>query len=117
MVVEYIRYTVPTDRAEEFEAAYWQAGKVLGADEHCLGYEVARGIEEPEHYTVRIEWDSVEGHEHGFRASPAFREFFAAVRPFFDQIEEMKHYQVVTTSRLSDASGTQAGSIPRDPTR
>jgi hypothetical protein len=49
---------------------------------------------------VRIEWDSVEGHEQGFRSSPQFAEFFAAVRPFFFQIEEMKHYQV----RLSEAA-------------
>jgi hypothetical protein len=51
-------------------------------------------VEEPEHFVVRIQWDSVEGHEQGFRSSPHFAEFFAAVRPFFSEIEEMKHYQV-----------------------
>ncbi len=94
MIVEYIRYTVPSARAEEFEAAYQRAGRVLDTDPHCVRYEVARGVEEPEHFVVRIEWDSVEGHEQGFRSSPLFGEFFAAVRPFFDQIEEMKHYEV-----------------------
>ena len=94
MVVEYIRYTVPAAASEEFVAAYRKAGHVLDADPHCGGYEVARGVEEPEHFVVRIEWDSVEGHEQGFRAGPRFGEFFAAVRPFFDHIEEMKHYAV-----------------------
>lgn len=98
MVVEYIRYTVPPDhRAEEFERAYRQAGQVLDADPHCLGWEMARGAEEPEHFVVRIEWDSIEGHEQGFRASPRFGEFFAAVRPFLPDIEEMKHYQLRPT--------------------
>ena len=101
MVVEYIRYTVPGSRGAEFEAAYRQAAVVLRADEHCLRYEVAKGVEEPEHYTVRIEWDSVEGHEQGFRASPGFRDFFAAVKPFFSGIAEMKHYQVL------DSGGTE----------
>lgn len=96
MIVEYIRYAVPTDRAEEFEAAYDRAGRVLQADPHCLRFEVARGVEEPEHFVVRIEWDSVEGHEHGFRTSPQFTEFFAAVKPFFGNIQEMKHYEVRT---------------------
>lgn len=95
MVVEYIRYVVPAARAEEFETAYRQAGAVLREDEHCLRYEVANGIEEPEHYTVRIEWDSLDGHERGFRSSPGFRTFFAAVKPFFDQIAEMKHYRAL----------------------
>lgn len=95
VVIEYIRYVVPPDHADEFEQSYQSAGAVLEADEHCLGYEIARGVEEPEHFIVRIEWDSLEGHEQGFRTSPAFEEFFAAVKPFFHQIAEMKHYRVV----------------------
>lgn len=72
MVVEYIRYTVPLDRGEEFEAAYRRAGRVLDADPHCEGFEVARGVEEPERFVVRIEWDSIDGHEQGFRRSEQF---------------------------------------------
>lgn len=94
MVVEYIRYTVPPTRAEEFEDAYQRAGRVLDADPHCLRWEVARGVEEPERFVVRIERDSIEGHEQGFRSSPQFGQFFVAVKPFFNQIDEMKHYQV-----------------------
>jgi heme-degrading monooxygenase HmoA len=94
MVVEYIRYTVPAEQAEAFESAYARAGNLLEQDEHCLAFEVARGIEEPEHFIVRIEWDSLDGHEHGFRASPNFREFFSDVQPFFREIDEMKHYEV-----------------------
>ena len=94
MIVEYIRYTVPPARTAEFEDAYQRAGRVLDTDPHCVGWEMARGVEEPEHFVVRIECDSIEGHEQGFRSSPQFGEFFAAVKPFFDQIQEMKHYQV-----------------------
>jgi quinol monooxygenase YgiN len=94
MVVEYIRYTVPSEQAAAFEDAYRRAASLLEADSHCLAFEVARGVEEPQHFIVRIEWDSLEGHEQGFRSSPRFSEFFAAVKPFFAEIEEMKHYQV-----------------------
>jgi hypothetical protein len=44
------------------------------------------------------EWDSVEGHEQGFRRSPEFRDFFALVQPFFNDIEEMRHYQALERS-------------------
>jgi hypothetical protein len=27
--------------------------------------------------------------------SPEFREFFAAVKPFFDDIDEMRHYETL----------------------
>jgi hypothetical protein len=39
---------------------------------HCQGWEISRGVEEPGHFVVRIEWDSLGGHEQGFRRSPAF---------------------------------------------
>ena len=47
MVIEYIRYQVAEDRRADLEAAYAEAAKVLDASEHCLGYEVSRGVEEP----------------------------------------------------------------------
>ena len=41
---------------------------------------------------LRIEWDSAEGHLQGFRRSPEFQRFFAAVRPYVGDIAEMRHY-------------------------
>jgi quinol monooxygenase YgiN len=98
MVVEYVRYHVDAARGEEFERAYAAAGRLLAASSHCLAYEVARGVEDPASYVVRIEWDSVEGHEQGFRRSPAFPEFLSAVKPFYDDIEEMRHYEALLDS-------------------
>jgi len=98
MIVEYIRYKVPKDRADDFEADYQAASKQLDASRHCLSWEIARGAEEPGNYVVRIVWDSIEGHENGFRKSPEFRTFFGSVRPWFNQIEEMSHYRTVMTS-------------------
>lgn len=96
MVIEYIRYEVPADRHAEFLAAYASAAAELAESSHCLRFDVSQGVEEPNNFMVRIEWDSVAGHEQGFRTSPEFPSFFAKVKPFFAQIREMKHYQVVT---------------------
>jgi quinol monooxygenase YgiN len=94
MVVEYVRYEIPEARRETFLAAYRSAAQELRGSPHCLRYEVSQGVEEPSHFVVRIEWDSVEGHEKGFRTGPSFAGFFQKVRPFFDDIREMKHYRV-----------------------
>jgi hemoglobin len=98
MVVEYIRYSIDDPRAEAFEQAYREAGDSLAASEHCERYEVSRCSEEPTQHVVRIEWDSEEGHLSGFRQSPEFRSFFEAVRPFVNDIEEMRHYEVTLSS-------------------
>jgi quinol monooxygenase YgiN len=99
MVVEYIRYEVPAPRHNEFLAAYNSAAKELESSSHCLGYEISEGLEEPDNFTVRIEWDSVEGHQNGFRRSAEFASFFAKVKPFFSGVREMKHYRVAAHGR------------------
>ena len=98
MIVEYIRYHVDDGRSDAFEEAYRRAGVALDASEHCERYEVSRCSEDPTQRVVRIEWDSEEGHLSGFRQSPEFRGFFEAVRPFVNDIEEMRHYQVTLAS-------------------
>jgi quinol monooxygenase YgiN len=94
MIVEYIRYEIPTERAEEFIAAYRDAATDLRASPHCHRYEVTRCTEAPMSFVVRIEWDSVEGHLQGFRNEPRFGAFFTKVKPFFDHIREMRHYEL-----------------------
>jgi quinol monooxygenase YgiN len=98
VVVEYIRYEIEPERAAEFEQAYARASAALDESEHCLSYELARGVEEPGNWILRIEWDSLEGHEQGFRKSPGFAPFFQAVKPFFGQIAEMKHYEATSVA-------------------
>ena len=98
MIVEYIRYKIDNGRGAEFEDAYRRAGEALQASEHCQRYEVSRCTEDPSQQVVRIEWDSEEGHMSGFRQSPEFRRFFEAVGPFFNDIEEMRHYNVTLAS-------------------
>ena len=93
-MVEYIRYLAQGERAAELIAAYATAAETLEADARCLAYEVTRGVEEPDRVIVRIEWTSLTDHLEGFRRSAGFASFFAAVRPFFGDIEEMKHYEV-----------------------
>lgn len=98
MIVEYVRYAIAEDRRAAFEQAYTAAAEGLDASPHCLGYELSHGHEEPEHYILRIEWDSLEGHERGFRSSPEFRPFFQAISPYVSEIQEMRHYHVTNVT-------------------
>jgi quinol monooxygenase YgiN len=90
--VEIIRYNIPAGKSAVFEDAYRKAGDHLRASPYCLGYEVIHGEDEPEHYIVRIHWTSVRDHLDKFRKSSEFMSFFTLVKPFFNNIEEMKHY-------------------------
>jgi quinol monooxygenase YgiN len=98
VIVEYIRYSIDEERREAFESAYERAQTPLLASRHCLRYELSQSVDDPGSYILRIEWDSAEGHLQGFRRSPEFREFFEAVRPYVDDIQEMRHYRVTSVA-------------------
>jgi hemoglobin len=94
MIVEYIRYKIDPSRIAEFDDAYRRAGALLDASPNCERWEATRCVDEPAKQIVRIEWDSAEGHLQGFRKSADFKPFLEATGPFYDDIEEMTHYQV-----------------------
>ncbi|CCH19102.1 group II truncated hemoglobin [Micromonospora lupini] len=92
MVIEYIRYRVPPERLEGFEAAYERAAGELRAAPECVDYELSRCLDDPACHVLRITWTSVDEHLNGFRGGPVFGRFFAAVKPYVEDIEEMRHY-------------------------
>jgi heme-degrading monooxygenase HmoA len=97
MIVEYIRYKIDAGRTDEFDQAYRRAGALLDASPHCQRWEASRCVDEPDKQIVRIEWDSADGHLQGFRKSADFKPFLDATGPFYNDIEEMKHYELTTT--------------------
>ena len=94
MIVEYVRYNIAEERRDAFLAAYTEAQASMRDSKHCLGFELSHCSEEPSAYILRIEWDSIAGHLDGFRKSPQFQTFLAAIRPFVGDIAEMRHYGV-----------------------
>ena len=51
MIIEYVRYRIPEDRAEEFEAAYGRAAVQLAAAKECVEFELSRCVEDAGSYT------------------------------------------------------------------
>lgn len=91
--IEYIRYNLKHSSPEAFIAGYRVAAQSLKAAPECLGFDLTQCCDEdPKSFILRITWASKEAHLQGFRQGPHFPAFFAAVRPFFDEIAEMKHY-------------------------
>ncbi len=105
MIVEYIRYQIPVQQCDEFEAAYARAAGPLRAAPQCVQYELTRCVEDPQSYILRIGWTSQDDHLKGFRGGPHFAEFLTQIRPYVPAIQEMRHY------RRTDVHG-EGGSVP-----
>lgn len=93
MIVEYIRYELKQHNSDDLAAAYRLAAPHLEAAPQCLGYDLSHCVEEPSSLILRILWTSTEDHLQGFRKGAHFPPFLAAIRPFINEIAEMRHYQ------------------------
>ena len=93
MITEYIRYELTKHSADQLVSAYESAGEHLRAAPECLGYELSRCEEQQNALILRILWTSTSDHLNGFRKGPHFPPFLALIRPFIDEIAEMRHYQ------------------------
>lgn len=59
---------------------------------------VHKGIESPERYVLRIEWETLENHTVDFRGSAEFAEWRAIVGPFFAQPPRVEHFTLVAAA-------------------
>ncbi len=94
MIVEYIRYKINPEMKAAFQNALEDACRILAESPECLRYELDQNSEDGTLFVWRIEWTSAEAHMEGFRKSAAFARFFALVKPFYQDIQEMQHYDV-----------------------
>jgi hemoglobin len=94
MIVEYTRYNIDEKRRVAFMNDYRKAAESLSASKNCLAHELTQCTEDEAYYVLRIEWDSEEGHLKEFRNSAEFKSFFAQVKPYVNDIQEMRHYRL-----------------------
>ncbi len=93
MVIEVIRYNVAEGDEAPFEDAYRNAGALLEASSHCLGFSLMRATRERQRYVMTIYWDSPDGHLIGFRQSGAFKDYEELLAPYTPTAEEDAHYR------------------------
>ncbi|MDB5856411.1 MAG: putative antibiotic biosynthesis monooxygenase [Ramlibacter sp.] len=88
----------PGQQAEFEQAAQVGLDTVLSKAKGFVSYEIRHSIESPERYVLLIEWETLEAHTVGFRASPAHAQWRAIVGGFFAQPPFVEHFGVVAAS-------------------
>jgi quinol monooxygenase YgiN len=94
MIIEYVRYRVPEAEMKAFVGAMDRAQASLALADECRAWEMARGVEEPDTWVLRIEWASLDAHQTGFRTGPHYPDFMRPLRRFNEYLIEAKHFKV-----------------------
>lgn len=98
MVTEHVLLPIIPGREEEFEVAFAAAKSIIVARPGFEGLTLSRGIEHPNTYLMLVQWTTLEDHDPGFRGSPEYQDWRAALHHFYDPFPVFKHFEVVATA-------------------
>jgi quinol monooxygenase YgiN len=82
MVLEVADIRVHEGSEADFAAGFLIAREVIVAAPGCHSAQMGQSIETPSRFVLRVEWDSVEAHQH-FRDSAQFADWRAPIGKFF----------------------------------
>ena len=98
MITEHALLQVIAGREEEFLASMERAKALIAASPGFVSLRVERGVERPSCFLLLVEWARLEDHTEGFRGSPAYQEWRAALHHFYDPFPVVEHFEAVVTA-------------------
>ena len=95
MIVELAIIRAQAGQAEAMRRGLQAARAVISQAQGYRGSVFHQGIEDPQRFILRIEWDSVEAHMHVFREGPLFPQWRSHFGQFIDGTPDVSHYEVI----------------------
>ncbi len=92
MIVEHAILNIRNGQSRAFEEALKNARGLIEASEGFQRIEVRPCVETKDRYLLLVWWSSVTAHTEGFRRSPRYDEWRAALHHFFDPFPTVQHY-------------------------
>jgi heme-degrading monooxygenase HmoA len=98
VITEHALLAVIPGREEEFLVAMEGAKALIAASPGFVSLRVERCLERPNNFLLLVEWQCLEDHTEGFRGSPAYEEWRAALHHFYDPFPLVEHYETVVVA-------------------
>ncbi len=98
MITEHALLEVIAGQEGAFLEAMEEAKTLIAASPGFVSLRVERGVERPGCFLLLVEWERLEDHTEGFRGSPAYREWRAALHHFYDPFPVVEHFEAVVTA-------------------
>jgi heme-degrading monooxygenase HmoA len=93
VITEHALLPVLPGKEEEFLAAMESAKTIIAASPGFVSLRVERCIERPSTFLLLVEWERLEDHTEGFRRSPAYEEWRAALHHFYEPFPVVEHFE------------------------
>ncbi len=91
-VTEHGLLQIKPGQGAEFEAAIAAALPLIAGSPGFGSIRVSRCLERSDTYLLIVEWDSLAAHTEGFRGSPAYQQWRAALHHFYEPTPTIEHF-------------------------
>jgi heme-degrading monooxygenase HmoA len=98
MITEHAVLPVIAGQEAEFVATMDRAKAIIASSPGFISLRVARCVEQPNHFLLLVEWETLEAHTEGFRGSEAYQEWRALLHHFYDPFPVVEHFETVATA-------------------
>ena len=95
MFVEIALLTAKSGDAERLREGLRSARAVIASAAGYRGSVFYQGVESPESFLLRVEWETLEAHNEGFRKGPLCAEWRSHFQAFLDGPPAVTHYQPI----------------------
>ena len=95
MITEHALLDVVPGRELEFVGAMQRAKSLIAASPGFVSLRVERCLERPSRFLLLVEWECLEDHTEGFRQSPTYEEWRAALHHFYDPFPVVEHFEAI----------------------
>jgi heme-degrading monooxygenase HmoA len=93
MILEHAVLDVVPGEEDRFEQAFAQAKTIIASMPGFRSLRLDRCIEQPSRYLLLVDWERLEDHTEGFRASTQYQTWRQLLHHFYDPFPVVEHYQ------------------------
>ena len=97
MITEHALLEVIPGQEDAFLEAMNRAKSHIAGSPGFASLRVERCVERPSCFLLLVEWERMEDHTEGFRGSPAYQQWRAALHHFYDPFPVVEHFEAVIT--------------------
>jgi heme-degrading monooxygenase HmoA len=95
VIMEVAILNVKPSSAENFEAAFREASKIISSAAGYVSHELHKCVETANRYVLLVRWETVEDHTVGFRQSDEYKRWRKLLHYFYEPFPTVEHYTPV----------------------
>ena len=95
MILEAAFLYVKPELANQFEADFAKASQYISSIEGYLGHRLEKCLEVENKYLLLVDWNTLEDHTVGFRASEAYLEWKKILHHYYEPFPIVEHFETV----------------------